>query len=235
MKFSSEKQLYPIIKNYLAAEGYTIRSEVHGCDVMAVKGDVTVIVELKLAFNLKLVFQVLNRQTLCNNVYIALPEYAIDNRSKRKVEILNLMKRLGIGVFSIGNRLSGKTIEVLHNIDIATGNTEQALLNEFNSRSFDLNTGGIVKEKLVTAYREQAIAVATYLQNEGVMRAADVKKATGIERAPSIMSLNHYQWFKRVKRGHYTISDKFLKDIIKYKRLHCFYRQIFCKIKEEKL
>lgn len=224
MKFSRESELYPIVKKYFEAMGYQVKGEVLGCDVMAVRDDISIVIELKLAFNLKLVLQASNRLAICDNVFIAIPDYAISKQRKRRADILNLMARLGVGVIAIGNRPSGTTVEILGNIELKSTATDVKLKGEFESRSFDLNTGGIRGEKLVTAYRERAIAVATYLHLYGTQRAADVKRATAIDVAPSIMSLNHYQWFTRVMRGHYQVSDKFLKDIVKYQRLFDFYK-----------
>ena len=41
-----ETELYPPVKAYLEANGYTVRAEVLGCDVVALKDDDVVAVEL---------------------------------------------------------------------------------------------------------------------------------------------------------------------------------------------
>ena len=52
-----ETDLYEPIRAFLEEEGYQVQAEVKGCDIAAVKDGQLVIVELKKAFNLKLVYQ----------------------------------------------------------------------------------------------------------------------------------------------------------------------------------
>ena len=48
-----ETDLYPPVKAFLEAQGYTVKGEVEGCDVVALRGDEPpVVVELKTAFSL---------------------------------------------------------------------------------------------------------------------------------------------------------------------------------------
>ncbi len=223
MKFNYERELYPIVKAYLEAEGYIVKGEVKDCDIMAVTDDVSVIVELKLSFNLKLVFQALDRLEKCPNVFIAIPDYALDNRAKRKRDIVKLMGALGVGIMVVGRRPSGNVVDILLQPQFAGAETDQALLTEFHSRRFDLNSGGMVNEKIVTAFREQVIEIATYLQLNGTTKAAVVKRQTGVAKAPNMLLTNHYGWFERVKVGHYNLTEQFFVDIKKYQRLHQFY------------
>ncbi len=223
MKFNYESELYPIVKDYLETEGYAVKSEVKASDVMAVAGDVTLIVELKLSFNLKLVFQALDRLEVCRNVFIAIPDYAFNARTKRKRDIVKLMRALGIGIMIIGKRPSGATIEIASNIKLVGEAADAGLLEEFHSRRYDLNSGGMVKAKIVTAFREQSIAVAAFLKVKGVMKAAEIKRQTGLDSATNILQRNYDGWFERVKRGHYQLSDKFYEDIPKYQQLYDYY------------
>ncbi len=52
-----ETALYPAVRDFLVAQGYRVRAEVHRCDVAAHRGDDLVLVELKLAPTLDLVLQ----------------------------------------------------------------------------------------------------------------------------------------------------------------------------------
>ncbi len=53
-----EYALYPPVKAFLEAQGYEVKGEVNGCDLVAVRAEEPpVIVELKTAFSLPLVFQ----------------------------------------------------------------------------------------------------------------------------------------------------------------------------------
>jgi len=56
----TETSLYGPVKRYLETLGYTVKGEVCGCDLVAIRGDeppLVVIGELKLSFNLDLVPQ----------------------------------------------------------------------------------------------------------------------------------------------------------------------------------
>ena len=55
-----ETDLYEPIRDYLVAQGYTVRGEVHDCDVTATKGEELIVVELKLRFNMELLYQALS-------------------------------------------------------------------------------------------------------------------------------------------------------------------------------
>ncbi|MBT5435919.1 MAG: hypothetical protein HOK83_19930, partial [Rhodospirillaceae bacterium] len=69
-----ETDIYEPIKAFLEGQGYTVKGEIGRCDVVAVKDDAEpVIVELKLAFSLPLIFQGLQRQSLSELVYLAVP------------------------------------------------------------------------------------------------------------------------------------------------------------------
>src|SRR6187200_844798 len=63
-KRQSETSLYGPVKRYLETLGYTVKGEVCGCDLVAIRGDeppVVVIGELKLSFSLDLVLQAVDR------------------------------------------------------------------------------------------------------------------------------------------------------------------------------
>ena len=68
-----ETDLYEPVRSFLEEEGYQVQAEVKGCDIAAVKEGQMVIVELKKAFNLKLVYQGLERQSLTDQVFLAIP------------------------------------------------------------------------------------------------------------------------------------------------------------------
>ena len=57
-----ETDLYEPIRAFLEEEGYQVQAEVKHCDIAAEKNGRLVVVELKRAFGLKLVYQGLERQ-----------------------------------------------------------------------------------------------------------------------------------------------------------------------------
>ena len=111
-----EAALYAPLKEFLERQGYEVKGEVKGCDVVAWRGDEPpVIVELKLRFNLRLVLQGIDRLALTERVYLAVPRP--DRRPRAgmlapdRTEIRKLCRRLGLGLILIG---AGKrTIEII--------------------------------------------------------------------------------------------------------------------------
>ena len=73
-KPESETALYAPVKRFLEAQGFAVKGEVCGCDLVALRGDeppVVVIGELKLTFNLELVLQGVERSAACDEVWLA--------------------------------------------------------------------------------------------------------------------------------------------------------------------
>ncbi len=210
------------MKSYLEAEGYSVKSEVGDCDLVAERGDDYLIVELKLNFNLKLVFQVTERLTQCPHVAIAIPDYAYDNRSKRKAPIKDLMSRLGVGIFILSRRPSGVYVTPELEIKRTKKHLNKHLKREFEARSFDLNTGGMTGRRIVTAYKERQIAAGALLSTYGEMRVKDIK--AHIDGDVQRMLASNYQgWFQRVKKGVYTNTPQFLDDMTDFQPLYDFY------------
>ena len=82
-----ETDLYLPIKDFLEDAGYEVKSEITGCDVVACKPDVPmVIVELKTRFSLDLILQGVERQALAEDVYLAVrtPETPSKRKNWRK-------------------------------------------------------------------------------------------------------------------------------------------------------
>ena len=97
-----EADLYPPIKSYLEAQGYTVKAEIGACDVMALRGaEPPVIVELKTSFSLALIFQGIERQTLADAVYIAVPVSSEKGWKLRYKDITRLCRRLGLGAVHV--------------------------------------------------------------------------------------------------------------------------------------
>ena len=76
-----ETELSPPVKAYLEFHGYQVNCEVKDCDIVAIKGDELVIVELKTSVNLTLLVQATKRQSIGDCVYIAVPASAKKNRN----------------------------------------------------------------------------------------------------------------------------------------------------------
>ena len=73
----TEAELFPIIAKYFENQGYKVQGEVKECDLVAIKGDDIVIVELKKTFNVKLLYQATRRLTITNKVYGAVVDFGV--------------------------------------------------------------------------------------------------------------------------------------------------------------
>ncbi len=199
-----ETDLYLPVKLHLEAQGYTVKAEVRGCDVVAVRGsEIPVIVELKQSLTLALLYQAVDRLTVAEHVYIAI------NRPKRGVtgDALKLCRRLGLGLIVV---TSSGSVEVLADpVPYAPrANTRKRglLLKEFNARNGDPNVGGSTRKPLMTAYRQDALKCAAHLKAHGPTKISVVKAATSVDRAANIFRDNVYGWFEKTDRGVYGLS-----------------------------
>ena len=69
-----ETSLYVPVKRFLERLGFDVKGEICGCDLVAIRGEeppLVVIGELKLAFNLELVLQGINRSAACDQIWLA--------------------------------------------------------------------------------------------------------------------------------------------------------------------
>ena len=208
-----ETDLYPPVKAFLEAQGYTVKGEIEGCDVVAIRGEEPpVIVELKAGFSLPLVFQGIARQSVTDNVYLAVSPFP--GRNSRRNDALALCRRLGLGLLAV--RLEpAPFVEAL--LDPAEYRPRRRrpelgrLLREFQRRVGDPNEGGSSRRKIVTAYRQDALRCASYLGANGPTKAAIVAKAVGVAKAGVMMRTDHYGWFERptgTPRGVYGLTPK---------------------------
>lgn len=203
-----ESDLYPPVKAFLEAQGYTVKSEIGHLDVLAIRGDEPpVVVELKTTFSLALLLQGVERQSLFDHVYLAVPIGPKGWHARYK-DIIRLCRRLGLGLLAV----KGGTVEAHldpgpyapHRNAVKSGR----LLREFARRVGDPNTGGTTGVKRMTAYRQDALRCADHLRQHGPSSPAAIAKATGVTRAAAILQADHYGWFERVSRGVYSLSPK---------------------------
>lgn len=214
-----ERDLYGPVKAYLEKQGYTVRGEVMACDLMAVRGEDLVIVELKAAFNLELLLQGVRRQAVTDAVYLAVPAPRRGEGSHRWGEIRGLCRRLGLGLIFV-HMTSLPTVEVVCDPESyrprRKPNLRGKLLREFERRTGDHNTGGSSRRAIVTAYREDALRIAAYLSAHGTGRPAAIRSATGVDRAGDILQRDYYGWFQRVERGLYRLSPTGEEALARY-------------------
>jgi len=219
VRFGSEEDLYAPVKAFFEGQGYEVKSEVRGCDLVAQRaGEPPVIVELKTGFTLPLVLQGVDRLAVSDHVYLAVAVAArpasnsLWRRDRRG--ILKLCRRLGLGLLAVHEATEARAPLVEPLVDPLpyrprpNKKRQGLLLKEFAHRVGDPNTGGVTRRPIVTAYRQAALMCAAHLQQHGATKAAEVARATAVTRAARILADDVYGWFQRVERGIYALSPK---------------------------
>ena len=208
----SEAALYRPVKAYLEAQGFEVKGEVCGCDVVARRdGEAPVIVELKLRFNLALVLQGIDRLRVSERVYLAVlrPAHRAGGLSPEAPQVRRLCRRLGLGLLLVGRR--GDSVLVLEEPGPYRPRPARRrvlrLAAEFARRHGDPNIGGGNRAPIVTSYRQDALRCARALAEAGPMRLRDLRVITGVDAAGAILQRNVYGWFARLARGTYTLTD----------------------------
>jgi len=216
---NAETELYAPVKTFLQAQGFNVAGEVHSCDLVAVRGDEVVVVELKRAFCLELIFQTIQRQVLTQTVYAAIEKPRKRGR-KRWRNMLKLCRMLGVGLLTVELSKTAAQVHValeptLYKARIVK-KKQTRLLTEFRGRSADFNIGGSTRRKIMTAYREQALRLASHLQKNGPSKPAALAQFCACARAGNILLQNWYGWFERVTRGVYALTAEGQKALLTY-------------------
>lgn len=201
----SETSLYPPVKRFLERLGFEVKGEVRGCDIVALKGDVPVVVvtELKLSFTLELVLQAVDRTAACDEIWLAVRQTT--RGRERDARVRKLCRLLGFGLLGVSK---AGHVEVL----VEPGpwrprrdnRRRSALVEEHRRRRGDPAAGGSTRAPIMTAYRQDALACAAALE-DGPRRVRDLKPAT--PDAPKILLHNVYGWFIRIERGVYALTE----------------------------
>jgi len=210
-----ETDLDPPVRAFLEARGYAVRGEVHACDLVAVRGEELLVVELKRGLSVDLLMQAVDRQRLSPAVYVAIPRSREVERARRWRGILRLLRRLELGLLlvSFARRGSPRVEAVLdprpydarkRRID---GGARRAVLAELSGRSREGNQGGSRGRRLLTAYRESAIRIACTLEALGPLSPRRLRELGTGPRTRAILADDHYGWFRRVSRGVYALRD----------------------------
>lgn len=200
-----ESDLYQPVKAFLEGQGYDVKGEVRGCDVVGVRGDEPpVVVELKRAFSLGLVLQGIDRLALTDQVYLA-----VGARPKRQGDVRKLCRRVGLGFMVV--TATGRVEVDLDPLPYAPRRSARRttlLLGEHARRVGDPNRGGSTRIPLVTAYRQEALRCAAMLDAGGPLTVAVLRAGGDNPNAARILQQDVYGWFQRVSRGTYALSAK---------------------------
>jgi hypothetical protein len=207
----AEAALYLPVKAFLERQGYEVKGEVRGCDLVARRGDEPpVIVELKLRLNLTLVLQGVDRLALTERVYLAVPRPKPLRRggapAPDRPAIRKLCRRLGLGLMLVGSRGIQILEEPVPYRPRQSKTRVLRLMNEFSRRVGDANTGGTVGVPLITAYRQDALRCARALAAYGPMRVGALRTMAGVPATARILQHNVHGWFERIERGVYRLT-----------------------------
>jgi len=203
-----ETKLYRPVKVYLEGLGFTVKGEVGGCDLVGLKDDgakLVVIGELKLTFTLELILQGVDRAAACDEVWLAARLSRRGKGRESDVRFRNLCRRLGFGM--LGVSASGE-VQVLVSPAAAMprkdGARRSRLVDEHQRRQGDPVEGGGSRAPIMTAYRQQALALAAALAGQPG-RPRDLK--ANAPDAAKILLNDVYGWFARIERGVYALTD----------------------------
>lgn len=217
MTARSETELYAPVKSFMEGLGYEVKSEIHSCDLVAVKPgmETPVIVELKRSFGLPLIYQGIDRMMLSDSVYLAV-EMRDDLRkasAKKWKGAIRLCRMLGLGLMTVKFYKRNKPrVDVLCEPGPYEPRKKHRgtvrLLQEFDRRSADFNVGGSTRTKLITAYREKALACAYWLNREGQLTTKQLRELTEDKTVTTLLYKDYYKWFVRVDKGVYELNDR---------------------------
>lgn len=202
-----ETSLYLPVKRFLERRGFSVKGEVGGCDLVALKegeAPLVVIGELKLNFNLELVLQAVDRAASADEVWMAARTSTRGKGRENDVRFRNLCRRLGFGMLGVSS--DGEVSIIVSPISPMPrkdGKRRSRLIEEHRKRIGDPATGGSSRQPIMTAYRQRALACAVGITN-GLNRPRDLLSTAA--DAPSILRHDVYGCFIRVERGVYSLT-----------------------------
>jgi len=230
-----ETDLYEPIRVFLEDEGYHVQAEVKHCDIAALKDGQTVIIELKKNFNLKLVYQALDRQSLTDQVYVAIPRPEKGQGDRTWKDMLKLLKRLELGLITVALDSPLQTVDVIlepsDSLVRKNRKKQERLQAEIENRHIAENVGGMTRQKIMTAYREKAIELCCIIEQFGQISTKQLREMGKGDKYPTILQSNVYQWFERIEKGVYGLSSQGIEILasLDYEKAVRYYRTVYRK------
>ncbi len=234
-----ETDLYEPIRAFLENEGYRVQAEVKHCDIAAVKEGQTVIIELKKSFHLKLVYQALERQSLTDQVFVAIPRPQSGQSERAWKDMLRLLKRLELGLITVALDSPLQTVDVIlepsESLVRKNRKKQERLQAEIENRRLAENVGGMTRRKIMTAYREKSIELCCIIDELGKISLKDLREFGKDAKYTAILQKNVYQWFERVEKGIYGLSlfGKAALSSLDYEKAVQFYKNNYKKEEEK--
>jgi hypothetical protein len=191
------------VKLLLEGQGYDVKGEIIGCDVVGIRGDEPpVVVELKRAFGLALVLQGIDRLAITDAVYLAIGTWP-----RRPAAVRRLCRRLGLGLIVVAGGRAEVLLDPLPYRPRKDRRRTTRLLDEHRRRVGDPTGGGSVGRPIMTAYRQEALRCAARLE-AGAATVRAIRAEGDAPHAGRILQSNVYGWFERVERGVYILSPR---------------------------
>ena len=208
-----ERDLVGPVKEYFEKQGYICDGEVEDIDLYMERGEEHVAVELKVDLDFKALRQAALRQKYVETVYIAVfKPKSLKNTAYR--DKLYLLKRLGIGLLLVSKRslevqvANEPVVTELSVYQRQNQNKKKKLNAEFSKRRTKNNVGGVRGEKLISAYREDALLVLdACAELGGEVKGREVRKLCNIEKTADILRADYYGWFEKIETGVYRVTD----------------------------
>jgi hypothetical protein len=214
-----ETDLYQPVKSFFESQGYTVKAEINDIDILAIKEDITIAIELKVKISLKLIYQVIERQKLVDNVFLAIPKDSYKSHRNSIKHFQLLLKRLNLGLILIDKEKVEVVFEPNH-YDLNKSKSlnkrrKEKLLNTFNNLFSDSNKGGS-KGKRMTVYKQNAIKIASLLAEKPGLSPKEIINETGVLNTQSILQKNFYGWFQKSSYASYLLTKKGLDEYKKF-------------------
>jgi hypothetical protein len=203
-----ETDLYRPIKLHLERLGLEVKGEVCGCDLVALSGpspELVVISEMKQSFTLELVLQAVDRISACDEAWLAVGASKRGRGRENDARVKKLCRFLGFGLL---------TVNVEGRVDVVVEPTlwkprrdakrRSRIVEEHRRRKGDPVMGGSTRTPQMTAYHQQALAVAKELA-AAPSRPRDLRILA--PDAAKILRGNVYGWFERIERGLYGLTS----------------------------
>jgi hypothetical protein len=203
-----ETDLYRPIKLHLERLGLEVKGEVCGCDLVALSGpspELVVVGEMKQSFTLELVLQAVDRTSACDEVWLAVGASKRGRGRENDARVKKLCRFLGFGLLTVN--AAGRVDVVVEPMPWKPrrdAKRRSRIVEEHRRRKGDPVVGGSTRTPQMTAYRQQALAVASALAGTP-SRPRDLRILA--PDAAKILQGNVYGWFERIERGLYGLTS----------------------------
>jgi hypothetical protein len=203
-----ETALYLPVKRFLEGLGLEVKGEVRSCDLVGIRQgepEIVVIGELKQSFTLELVLQAVERTAACDEVWLAVAASRRGRGREHDSRVKKLCRMLGVGLLAV--HASGSVEPLVEPVawkPRRDPKRRSRIVDEHRRRRGDPTPGGSTRRPIMTAYRQQALAIAAAL---ATAPSAPRQLKTIAPDAAKILQGDVYGWFQRISRGLYGLSD----------------------------